>query len=187
MMQPDRPVTGFIYCLNCFYNLHGLIEHRCPECGRLFDPGVSSTFSGAPDPEHLPKIIQRVALAIQETVGSLTKPDAQAARESALRRRISTLEREHARAIHRMEMLETLLINRGVLTSDDIAAMDAAVPVSEAIALEQIVDDEIVNVVDESGTSLELDALSSAVNSNPNETVDQNARVRAIIRGEGLT
>ena len=31
-------------CLGCGYDLRGLPEDRCPECGRVFDPGDSATF-----------------------------------------------------------------------------------------------------------------------------------------------
>ena len=31
-------------CLDCGYDLHGLPESRCPECGRAFDPDDSTTF-----------------------------------------------------------------------------------------------------------------------------------------------
>jgi hypothetical protein len=31
-------------CLACGYDLRGLPENRCPECGRAFDPGDSATF-----------------------------------------------------------------------------------------------------------------------------------------------
>ena len=31
-------------CLGCRYNLKGLAEHRCPECGRAFDPSDRNTF-----------------------------------------------------------------------------------------------------------------------------------------------
>lgn len=32
------------FCQGCNYNLHGLPEHRCPECGRVFNPDDPSTF-----------------------------------------------------------------------------------------------------------------------------------------------
>ena len=31
-------------CLDCGYDLRGLPENRCPECGRAFDPSNSATF-----------------------------------------------------------------------------------------------------------------------------------------------
>jgi len=31
------------YCLDCGYNLGGLSTHRCPECGRAFDPHDTAT------------------------------------------------------------------------------------------------------------------------------------------------
>ncbi len=33
------------FCLGCEYDLHGLKEPRCPECGRRFDPRDSDTFA----------------------------------------------------------------------------------------------------------------------------------------------
>lgn len=35
------------YCLGCGYVLDGLPEHRCPECGRPFDPDNPRTFKTA--------------------------------------------------------------------------------------------------------------------------------------------
>jgi hypothetical protein len=37
-----------VWCANCFYSLHGLTEHRCPECGRPFNPDDPRTFAHAP-------------------------------------------------------------------------------------------------------------------------------------------
>jgi rRNA maturation protein Nop10 len=34
-----------VRCLSCKYDLSSLTEHRCPECGRAFDPDDPSTFS----------------------------------------------------------------------------------------------------------------------------------------------
>jgi hypothetical protein len=31
-------------CLTCHYDLRNLAEHRCPECGRGFDPSDRRTF-----------------------------------------------------------------------------------------------------------------------------------------------
>jgi hypothetical protein len=36
--------AGEITCLSCGYCLAGLVECRCPECGRAFDPGDPRTF-----------------------------------------------------------------------------------------------------------------------------------------------
>ena len=40
-----------IYCLGCSYCLEGLSNHRCPECGRGFDPLNPATF--AINPGHI--------------------------------------------------------------------------------------------------------------------------------------
>jgi hypothetical protein len=36
------------FCMACNYNLHGLIDHRCPECGRPFDPNDLASFTIRP-------------------------------------------------------------------------------------------------------------------------------------------
>jgi hypothetical protein len=33
-----------MYCLSCGYDLRGLPENRCPECGRAFDPNKPTTY-----------------------------------------------------------------------------------------------------------------------------------------------
>src|SRR5438045_3979320 len=37
-------------CLSCKYDLRHLTEHRCPECGREFDPSDPTTFVAKADP-----------------------------------------------------------------------------------------------------------------------------------------
>ncbi len=39
----NPPETGK-RCRGCAYRLQGLTEHRCPECGRPFDPSDRTTF-----------------------------------------------------------------------------------------------------------------------------------------------
>ncbi|MCC6907920.1 MAG: hypothetical protein IT430_08285 [Phycisphaerales bacterium] len=41
-----------MHCLSCNYDLQNLAEHRCPECGRVFDPGDDRTFR-SPDSARL--------------------------------------------------------------------------------------------------------------------------------------
>lgn len=33
------------FCKKCEYNLRGLTDHVCPECGQGFDPEIPETFS----------------------------------------------------------------------------------------------------------------------------------------------
>lgn len=40
--------AGGIFCLGCGYELNGLHESKCPECGRRFDPVDSATFADRP-------------------------------------------------------------------------------------------------------------------------------------------
>lgn len=35
-------VPSTLFCSHCGYNLTGLTENRCPECGRAFDPALIS-------------------------------------------------------------------------------------------------------------------------------------------------
>ncbi|MBN1513830.1 MAG: hypothetical protein JXB13_17575 [Phycisphaerae bacterium] len=35
-------VPSTLFCLHCGYNLTGLTENRCPECGHAFDPALIS-------------------------------------------------------------------------------------------------------------------------------------------------
>jgi hypothetical protein len=44
-MPADHPsATRPMRCYGCGYALDGLTEHRCPECGRAFDPDDSKTY-----------------------------------------------------------------------------------------------------------------------------------------------
>ena len=42
-LDPSLP-EGTIVCLDCDYQLQGLTKHRCPECGRAFDPENERSF-----------------------------------------------------------------------------------------------------------------------------------------------
>ena len=46
--MPDDTPDGTPRCLTCGYQLAGLAEPRCPECGRPFDPAKPTTFTALP-------------------------------------------------------------------------------------------------------------------------------------------
>jgi hypothetical protein len=48
-----------MFCIDCGYELHGLQEHRCPECGRDFDPGVEATFARTKRVDRLSRALIR--------------------------------------------------------------------------------------------------------------------------------
>ena len=39
-----------MFCRECFANLHGVVNQRCPDCSAWFDPGDSSTFRRSSSP-----------------------------------------------------------------------------------------------------------------------------------------
>ncbi len=43
-MSQCLPSPGLMFCRKCGYQLTGLSENRCPECGRPFDPGWRRTY-----------------------------------------------------------------------------------------------------------------------------------------------
>lgn len=45
-------MTAAMRCAKCAYDLRGLAEHRCPECGRAFDPAKPETFLQRPVSGH---------------------------------------------------------------------------------------------------------------------------------------
>jgi predicted amidophosphoribosyltransferase len=47
--------TQLVRCLTCQYDLENLPEHRCPECGRAFDPDKPTSFSS--DDDWVPVVI----------------------------------------------------------------------------------------------------------------------------------
>ena len=44
MAAPTESSPSIRHCLGCSYDLRGLPENRCPECGRCFDPDDPGTF-----------------------------------------------------------------------------------------------------------------------------------------------
>lgn len=55
VMGQSLPIILRMRCKTCHYSLSKLTEHRCPECGRAFDPKDPGTFlaEGQPTPRRL--------------------------------------------------------------------------------------------------------------------------------------
>jgi hypothetical protein len=64
-----------VRCLSCKYDLSHLSsggEHRCPECGRAFDPGDPSTFAAKPDRSRYAECVKfGAALAMCAAIGAI--------------------------------------------------------------------------------------------------------------------
>src|SRR4051812_17679809 len=69
-MGPSHMPSGGIYCLNCHYDLRGLSENRCPECGRSFDPGRPSTFARSPHATPVRDLVNRVGKALEQALAA---------------------------------------------------------------------------------------------------------------------
>jgi hypothetical protein len=162
MSELDSSVGEYIYCLNCFYNLHGLIEHRCPECGRLFNPADSRTYSRTPSAQRFPKFVQRVALAINETVRQATAHDSEGSRHLSLLRRVGCLERQNTALRVRFDFLVELLRQKNALSSKDLETLTELTPGTEDEAHELIVEEDPNEPVGPD-VSPDLDAIRDAL------------------------
>ena len=60
-----------MYCRRkgCGYVLDGLPQHRCPECGLLFDPCDPSTFATAPPPSRPAQMLRMLRTAKSKSIG----------------------------------------------------------------------------------------------------------------------
>jgi len=58
-------------CLGCGYELRGLPEPVCPECGRVFDPTDPTTFDTRTDAQRRRHVFRRVAIVVA-VVGLIT-------------------------------------------------------------------------------------------------------------------
>ncbi len=66
MTTPDpKPVTKpTMWCRKCWYILDGLDRHRCPECGREFDPANLQTYRTKPRRRWWRAVLLRTAAVL---------------------------------------------------------------------------------------------------------------------------
>lgn len=72
-------------CRNCGYSLHGLAEHRCPECGLQFDPEDPTTYAGreyiariydmARPPSRALLVIAALSMPLEFVASFATRPE----------------------------------------------------------------------------------------------------------------
>ena len=63
-MNAPQITQPSMYCRQCGYQLQGLSENRCPECGQAFDPGDSHTFRRNPQGWLVRRWLWRAAIAV---------------------------------------------------------------------------------------------------------------------------
>ena len=69
--MPPLPISDLppMFCRQCGYSLIGLPSHRCPECGRDFDPTKGKTFLTRPRAVFRRRVVKRIIYAILILVG----------------------------------------------------------------------------------------------------------------------
>jgi hypothetical protein len=139
------PVDFHGYCGHCFYDLRGLPEARCPECGRTFDPRYARTFTLVSRSDRLRKTAQRTLNSLLQTLHSRHPHDAAAARRVSEARQLVELRSENVALRQLIESLLQILVAKGVLCPEDVEAIDC--DVERALSVPQIIDDteEIVS------------------------------------------
>lgn len=117
--SPPRPVplnfTG--YCLGCSYNLRGLSEPRCPECGRAFRPAAPSSYSLTPRGRSA-ALLQFVEAARGKGRGHL--PWTVSRRVLWLDGRVRELAARNAELESMLAALIDLLVARGVVRPEEL-------------------------------------------------------------------
>lgn len=128
-----------LYCLGCYYDLRGLPEPRCPECGRGFDPDDPKTYSDTPRPERLKKLMHHAALALSDAMDAMRPPEPPAREIARLKHRTTDLELENQLLRCRFEAVLTLLEKKGLIDADELRAeIEERIRIGRTI---QVVDD----------------------------------------------
>ena len=114
---PPVPLNFVGYCLNCSYNLRGLSEARCPECGRRFRPSAPSTYSLRPRSRSA--ALKQLAEAARGK-GRSHLPWTVSERVLWLEGRVRQLSAQNAELEWTVRTLVDLLVSRGVLGLEEL-------------------------------------------------------------------
>ncbi len=150
-----------MYCLTCFYDLRGLVEHRCPECGRLFSPQNRASFSTVPHKERFNKLVKQASSLLSDALTAVEPADTISRAISDLRRQVGRLSTENLELRQKLMALTQLLIERNLI---DPAALAQAVDQLQQVSDLEIIDDTDIPVAEETETATaELLELSKAI------------------------
>jgi hypothetical protein len=166
MSSAGEHETG-MYCLGCRYNLRGLPENRCPECGRSFDPSRPTTFARQQHPTPLRDLAQAFLKGVEQ--GSpdstlLLLRQLRRQRSERLRKALESQEMQSLRGENELlrsklrEVLE-LMLAHDLIDRDGIERIFAEIEQAAAIPVE-LVDAE---AGDDSEPSADLLDLQKAV------------------------
>ncbi|HET6251198.1 MAG TPA: hypothetical protein VFE47_26180 [Tepidisphaeraceae bacterium] len=145
---PEEQSFWSRYCRQCFYDLRGLPENRCPECGLSFDPDRPETFSRSPGPQRLRDLVRRAKSNLKPPAKPLFPLDPHAAQLIKLSRRVAALTVENDQLWDHFVWLLGIMMEKGVVTEADIEMQVrreewGTLPVTAAEAEIEIVDDSI--------------------------------------------
>jgi hypothetical protein len=151
-----------MYCLNCLYDLRGLTEFRCPECGRGFSPVNLASFSTTPRRERFQKLVKQASDLLSDALNSLEPVDPITRAVLPLRRQIARLAVENAELRQQLAAITQLLLDKNVI---DEPSWLAALGNAERAADMQVIDDTVEATVSdvEAPATPELLALRKAV------------------------
>ncbi|HEX8914698.1 MAG TPA: hypothetical protein VF796_20270 [Humisphaera sp.] len=130
------PLDFVGYCRGCHYNLRGLAEPRCPECGRTFDPARADSYDLTPVGgvrAALPRAARWAGGSDGDSFRSFFPPGV-ADRLTTLERRVRRLSWENAELERRLNVLLDLLVHRQLLTPEEVAAVLPPLGLPEGVA-----------------------------------------------------
>jgi hypothetical protein len=161
------PPAVSMYCLGCFYDLRGLPENRCPECGRLFDPTNHRTFSPVAKSERLKQFANNtIAGAMQRLAPDTT------ARVVHLERRLAWAAVENARLRDYIANLIASLVERGSVSPEEAEQILQQVETPLAVVIDE---DEVIVEESEPPPSAELLELGKIVAGESRNGTSPNA------------
>ena len=141
MANPSTSTTVGKYCLTCFYDLRGLTQNRCPECGRSFDPDRPMTFSRQPHPTPVRDLVQRVGKALEQALAP-DDPDGILARIRASGGshtfEIERLRRANAQLRVQLDFVLDVLVRNGLAGPEEVARLRASMDRATAHPIELV-------------------------------------------------